>query len=128
MLNTRSLNGPMLGAALMAALAFTPACISTIAESPTPEGSTAAGPFPTDYEAIVRKWILSDLFRIVSIDDLEVSKPVAGVSKKLILSNEEGWRCDVSFWGRDRIGTSTGRMDYTVLIRDGEVVSTQKHP
>ena len=86
------------------------------------------GPYPDDYESIVRKWILSDLFRIVSIDDLQVSKPVAGVSKRLVLSNKQGWRAEVSFWGRDRIGSSTGRMDYTVLIRDGEVVSEQKKP
>ena len=82
----------------------------------------------TEYEAIVRKWILSDLFRIVSIDDLEASKPEAGVSRRLILGNKEGWRAEVSFWGRDRIGSSTGRMDYTVLIRDGEVIAQQKKP
>ena len=117
-----------LSAALVAALALTPACLSTIAEAPSAEDTAALGPYPEDYEQIVRTWILSDLFRVVSIDSMEVSKPVAGVSKKLVLSDKQGWRAEVSFWGRDRIGTSTGRMDYTVLIRDGEVVSSQKHP
>jgi hypothetical protein len=117
-----------LTAVLLAAIAFTPACLSTIAEAPTQGDVSVTGPYPDDYEAIVRKWILSDLFRIVSIDDLQVSKPEAGVNKRLVLSDKQGWRAEVSFWGRDRIGTATGRMDYTVLIRDGEVVSEQKHP
>lgn len=114
-------------AALLAALAFTPACLSTIAEAPTSEAAVT-GPYPENYEEIVRNWILEDNFRVVSIDSMEVSKPVAGVSKRLVLSNVQGWRCEVAFWGRDRIGTSTGKMDYTVLIRDGEVASSQKHP
>ena len=115
-------------AALVAVLAVSPGCISTISESPTPEATEATGPYPAEYEAIVRKWILSDLFRIVSIDDLEVSKPQVGVSRRLIFGDEHGWRAEVSFWGRDRIGSSTGQMDYTVLIRDGEVVAQQKKP
>jgi len=114
--------------ALVAVLAVSPGCISTIAEAPSPEATEATGPFPADYELIVRKWILSDLFRIVSIDDLDVSKPEVGVSRRLIFGDEQGWRAQVSFWGRDRIGSSTGRMDYTVLIRDGEVVAQQKKP
>jgi hypothetical protein len=113
----------------VAALALTPACVSTISEAPVTEGDTAAlGPFPENYEGIVRNWILSDLFRVVSIDSLDVSKPEPGMDRPLIGSNQHGWRATVTFSGRDRIGTSTGRMDYTVLIRDGEVVASQKHP
>ena len=114
--------------ALAAVLAFSPGCLTTISQSPIQEATEATGPFPTEYEAIVRKWILSDLFRIVSIDDLEVSKPETGVSKRWIRSNEDGWRAQVSFRGRDRIGSATGRMDYTVLIRNGEVIASQKKP
>jgi hypothetical protein len=117
-----------LSAALVAVLILSPGCMTTIAQAPIPEATEATGPYPDDYKAIVRKWILSDFFRITSIESLEVTKPEAGVSKRLILSNKDGWRAEVSFWGRDRINMSTGRMDYTVLIHNGEVIASHKKP
>ena len=112
----------------MAVLILSPGCITTISQAPTSEATEATGPYPDDYEAIVREWILSDFFRITAIEQLEVTKPEAGVSKRLIFSNKDGWRAQVAFWGRDRIDMSTGRMDYTVLIRNGEVIASQKKP
>ncbi len=119
----------LLSTALAAVLVLSPGCLTTISESPTPDDVTQTGPFPDDYTKIVRKWILEDIFRIVSIDSLDVSTPEAGVSRwGLLGSAKQGWRANVQFSGRDRIGSSTGRMDYVVLIKDGEVVASQKRP
>ena len=114
------------------ALVAAPACTSKITETPDAGAATEAeaGPFPDEYETIAKRWVLDDHRRITQIDDFSMERPVPGqLHRSEVLGGMvTGWRSVVVFTGRDRGGMKTGKMEYVVLIRDGEVVGSQKRP
>lgn len=120
----------LLALALSLCLA-TPACTRMV-QDPTGAAVTAeeAGPFPEDYETIVRRWAVRELSRLSSIDEVSVPRPTPGFweRKGLGADTVTGWvtRADIS--GRDRAGLATGRVTYQLLIRDGEVVESRYEP
>lgn len=115
-----------LAALLIAPLA---GCISTIGPQVAGVSPVDGGPFPDDYEQIVARWI-QQRFRFYSqIENLRISNPQPGLERPPILSlrgTRYGWWTRVIFRALDRLGASTGRISYALLIREGEVVAQQK--
>jgi hypothetical protein len=102
-------------------------CVSTI--GPTVRDPGELGPFPDEYEYVVRLWIEGRFRNYSSIARLNVSRPQPGLARPPILSlrsDEYGWWSRVTFHATDRIGAPTGAIHYRVLIRDNEVVARQK--
>ena len=104
-------------------------CISTIGPQVEGVSPVDAGPFPDGYEQIVAQWI-QDRFHFYSrIENLRISEPEPGLERPPILSlrgTRYGWWTLVIFRALDRVGASTGRISYALLIRDGEIVAHQK--
>ena len=112
--------------ALAVALAFSTGCV-TVGPDVGSQPSELAGPFPTDYVELVRRWIDSDFYDVTSVMNLRVSKPIAGQSKSWPIGKRlHGWYAKVTFKARDSIGASKGKLAYAVLLRDGAVVSSHK--
>ena len=117
------------GAAFFAALGLigTLAC-TTIGPSLSQRSAKAAGPYPTDFRETVNEWIERDFFDLAYVRSLEVSTPIPGMAKGLFDTEPTfGWFSRVVFRGTDGIGTSTGKLYYSVLIRDDQVVASRKH-
>jgi hypothetical protein len=112
---------------LVLLLAFATGCVSTI--GPTVRDPGELGPFPREYEYVVRVWIEGRFRNYSRIERLDVSRPQPGLARAPILSlrrDRYGWWSRVRFHATDRIGAPTGTIHYHVLIRDGEVVAHQK--
>jgi len=112
---------------LAVVLGFALAC-HTIGPALSKRAGAKAGPYPEDSREIVSEWIETDFFDIATVRSLEVSTPVPGFSKGLFDSEPRfGWFVRVVFRGTDGMGTSTGKLFYAVLIREGQVVASRKH-
>ena len=112
---------------LAGVLGFALAC-QTIGPTLSKRASANAGPYPEDSREIVSEWIETDFFDIATVRSLEVSTPVPGFSKGLFDSEPRfGWYVRVVFRGTDGLGTSTGKLFYSVLLREGQVVASRKH-
>lgn len=108
-------------------LGFGLAC-QTIGPTLSERSSTRAGPYPDDFREIVLEWIETDFFDIATVRNLEVSRPTPGFAKGLFDREPRyGWFSRVVFRGTDGLGTSTGKLFYSVLVREGEVVASRKH-
>lgn len=117
------------GAALVFALGLfgTLAC-TTIGPSLSQRSAKEAGPYPADFREAVNEWIERDFFDLAHVRSLEVSTPIPGMAKGLFdTKHAYGWYSRVVFRGTDGIGTSTGKLYYSVLIRDDQVVASRKH-
>jgi hypothetical protein len=113
--------------ALLAAASLAAACVSSI--GPTVRDPGELGPFPEEYERVVRLWIEGRFRNYTSITRLDVSRPQPGLARAPLLSlasDRYGWWSQVAFQATDRIGAPTGAIRYRVLIRDNEVVAQQK--
>ena len=94
---------------------------------PAPQmAQEALGPFPADYERIVREWIESSFFDVSSIEGFRVRRPTPGFARAPFGDARYGWWTEVAFRPRDMLGAPKGRLSYAVLIRDGAVVAHQK--
>ena len=114
-----------LGIGLVTAIAL--GC-QTIGPALPDRSSAKAGPYPDDYREIVLEWIETDFFDLAGVRNLEVSQPMPGVAKGLFDREPRyGWFSRVVFRGTDGLGTSTGKLFYSVLIREGRVVASRKH-
>ena len=115
----------------LATLLVAPAC-TRIVEDPEGIGVTAedAGPYPEDYEDIVRRWAVRELTRFSKIEGLSVSRPTPGMfeRKGIGASTAYGWVTTAVVSGKDRLGMSTGRVKHQLLLRDGEVVESRYQP
>ena len=112
--------------ALGAALALSAGCV-TVGPDLGSQPPELAGPFPTDYVELVRRWIDSDFYDVSTVMNLQVSKPIAGQSKSWPSGKRlYGWYAKVTFKARDSVGASKGKLAYAILMRDGEVVSSRK--
>ena len=102
------------------------ACIS-VGPTLSREAGGAAGPFPDDYREVVRYWIDTELMDTSSVTDLQLTKPVPGVSKSLLFGKQKyGWFMRATFKPRDSLGVSKGKSRYALLIRDNRVVASKK--
>lgn len=100
---------------------------TTIAVDLAGSGEELTGPFPHDYREIVQRWIDSDFYDVSTITSLQVSTPIAGHSNRWPSRTRiYGWYAKVNFKARDSVGASKGKLAYSVLIREGEVVSSRK--
>lgn len=100
----------------------------TIGPALSERASAQAGPYPSDYRETVLEWIETDFFDIARVRNLEVSNPTPGFAKGLF--NREpryGWYARVVFRGTDGLGTSTGKLFYSVLLREDKVIASRKH-
>ena len=112
---------------MLVLLGFGLAC-QTIGPALTERSSAKAGPHPDDVREIVLEWIETDFFDIAGVRNLEVSRPTPGFAKGLLDREPQyGWFSRVVFRGTDGLGTSTGKLFYSVLIREGRVVASRKH-
>ena len=108
-------------------LGFGLAC-QTIGPALTERSGAKAGPYPDDFREIVLEWIETDFFDIAGVRNLEISQPTPGIAKGLLDREPRyGWFSRVVFRGTDGLGTSTGKLFYSVLIREGRVVASRKH-
>lgn len=116
-----------LALSIVGLLAFALGC-QTIGPALTDRSSAKAGPYPDDYREIVLEWIETDFFDVAGVRNLEVSRPMPGLAKGLFDREPRyGWFSRVVFRGTDGLGTSTGKLFYSVLIREGRVVASRKH-
>ena len=112
---------------LLVFLGFGLAC-HTIGPALSERSSALAGPYPDDFREIVLEWIETDFFDVAGVRNLEVSQPTPGFAKGIFDSEPRyGWFSRVVFRGTDGLGTSTGKLFYSVLIREGRVVASRKH-
>lgn len=96
---------------------------------PSVAGRDELGPFPRDYEHIVRRWIEGEFPDYSRIERLQMGRPQAGVAKppRLALRGPRyGWYTQVTFFPTTRVNAPSGEHHYAVLIREGKVVSHQK--
>lgn len=108
-------------------LGFGLAC-HTIGPALTKSSSAKAGPYPDDFREVVLEWIEADFFDVAGVRNLEVSQPMPGFAKGIFDREPRyGWFSRVVFRGTDGLGTSTGKLFYSVLVREGEVVASRKH-
>ena len=87
------------------------------------------GPFPRDYEGVVRRWIEDEFPQYSRVERLQMRRPEPGVSKPprlSLLGNRYGWYSQVTFHPVSRVNAPVGGLHYAVLIRDGAVISYQK--
>jgi hypothetical protein len=111
---------------MLIALSLGAGC-TTIAIDLASAGEDLTGPFPHDYREIVQRWIDSDFYDLSTITSLRVSTPTAGHSNRWPKKARiYGWYAKVNFKARDSVGASKGKLAYSVLIREGEVVSSRK--
>ncbi len=112
--------------ALLSALTLSAGC-ATISPDLGDQPPELTGAFPEDYLDIVKRWIDSDFRDISTVTNLQVSTPIAGHSQRLLSRKRHyGWYAKVTFKARDSVGASKGRMAYSVLLRDGAIVSSRK--
>jgi hypothetical protein len=112
--------------ALLIALSLGAGC-TTIAVDLAGSGEELTGPFPHDYREIVQRWIDSDFYDVSTVTSLQVSTPIPGHSNRWPGKTRiYGWYAKVNFKARDSVGASKGKLAYSVLIREGAVVSSRK--
>lgn len=117
---------PILVLALLTAVSLGAGC-TTVAVDLADSGEELTGPFPDDYRKIVQRWIDSDFHDISTITNLRVTTPIAGHSSRWPGNNRRyGWYSKVNFKARDSIGASKGKLAYSVLIKEGAVISSRK--
>jgi hypothetical protein len=115
-----------LALALVIALSLGTGCV-TVAVDLAGSGEDVTGPFPGDYRQIVQRWIDSDFYDLSTITNLRVTTPIAGHSSRWPGKKRlYGWYSRVNFKGRDSVGASKGKLAYSVLIREGAVISSKK--
>ncbi len=111
---------------LVLAVALSLAC-TTVSPNLAEHSAELTGPFPEDYVEIVRRWIDSDFLDLSSVTSLEVSPPIAGRATRWPSDKRlNGWYAKVSFRARDSVGANKGKMVYSVLLREGAIVSYSK--
>ena len=102
------------------------ACIS-VGPTLSREAGRSAGPFPDDYREVVRYWIDTELMDTSSVTDLQLTKPVPGVSKPVLFGKQTyGWFMRATFRPRDSLGISKGKSRYALLLRGNRVVASKK--
>jgi hypothetical protein len=101
-------------------------CIMNIGATVSQRSPEELGPFPDDYREIVKRWIDDNVRGISGIETLSISKPRAGFADSVLTRRRFGWWTHASFRARDRIGMPTGRLAFSLLIRDGRVIARQK--
>jgi len=114
-------------AALLALAALVAGCATSI--GPSQVGRDALGPFPNDWERVVRFWVENEFPNYSRVDRLQMRRPEPGVANPPRLSLQSarhGWYALVTFHAATRVNAPTGPLHYAVLIRDGAVVAHQK--
>ncbi|MDQ2658799.1 MAG: hypothetical protein M3Y03_00080 [Verrucomicrobiota bacterium] len=85
------------------------------------------GPYPANYEVIVRRWIKQTFNDPYSLRDLTISKPAKGWRTGAPLFGEKavnyGWEVLVTVNAKNTFGAYTGLQTYDLILRDGRVIS-----
>ena len=103
------------------------AACSSVGPTLSRESERKAGPYPVDYKELVRHWADTELADTSAVVGLTVTKPVPGTSKPLLFGEQKfGWFVRVTFKPRDSLGMSKGKFVYGLLIRDRQVIDSQK--
>jgi hypothetical protein len=84
------------------------------------------GPYPDDYRTIVGRWIEDSLIGITEVESIFIMEQEPGFADSLLGRRRYGWWTRTRFKARDRIGMPTGSIAYALLIRNGEVIASQK--
>lgn len=82
------------------------------------------GPYPTNYEQIVKDYLHENLKDPYSVRDLAITAPVqASAWTGLLYSGELfAWKTCVTYNAKNSFGAYIGLNSYGYYIRDGEVV------
>ena len=92
-----------------------------LAQTPPPADIERYGPYPTNYQEIVMKWLQTQLLDAGSARiEWEGEPKPADLGKK-----EEhlyGWLVNFKVNARNRFGVYTGKQKHGALIRNGEVI------
>ena len=102
-------------------------CMSSI--GPSLATRDEVGPFPRDYERIIRRWIEDEFTQWSRYERLQMRRPEPGVYKPPRLSIADpiyGWYTQVTFHPMSRVNAPVGAVHYAVLLRDDAVVAHQK--
>jgi len=104
---------------LVAALAFT-----SCATMPTQEQTNATdyGPFPTDYQEIVKKYMGARLLDPYSAVYSDWTTPTPGYAGDRLTGFEFGYRLCVTINAKNRMGGYVGARPHHFVIRNGSVV------
>ena len=115
----------------LAALFIAPGCARIVEDSSgVAISSEEAGPFPEDYENVIRRWAVRELSRFSVVDRVVAPRPNPGMwERKAIMGGPVyGWVTTAQISGRDRIGMATGDVTYQIVIHEGEVVESRYQP
>jgi len=98
-------------------------CASVASES-NGAGTHDAGPYPSNYEEIVKRYLHDTLKDPQSIQELTMSKPV---EKKVFMGALGGgtvpaWATCVSYNAKNSYGGYTGIKSYTYYLRNGAIL------
>ncbi len=104
----------------LAGLVLLSACATQPQEPPNP------GPFPENYEQIVKAWLQDTLKDPYSLRELEITEPqTARVWVGLLNGGYlDGYRTCVSYNAKNGFGAYVGLKRYTVVLKDGAIAST----
>jgi hypothetical protein len=84
------------------------------------------GPYPKDYETVVKSYLEGILFDPYSVKYDNVTKPLEAYSRRApILGGSPdiyGWYSKVCFNAKNRMGGYVGRTCYKLLIKNNRVV------
>lgn len=117
-------------AAILAALLTASLAGCMLKQAPTYEEQVRAesaglhGPYPENYEEVVKRYLNNALFDPYSVRDLQIDTPTKGFifsrggpfAKDLCCY---GWCVTVSFNAKNRMGAYTGTQCSTYFIKDG---------
>lgn len=109
-------------------LALVAVCLTSCAGLPDANQNASAdhGPYPSNYQEIVHRWIATTFFDPHSVQDLTISKPTKGWKTGSPLFGEPsvtyGWEIIVKANGKNRFGGYTGLQTYDLIIRNGVIV------
>lgn len=102
------------------AVAFAAVTLSGCATSPVSDDQ--AGPFPTDYHAVVEQQVKADFFDPFSLQDVWIATPY-----KARFFFQEGWMVCLRANGKNRNGAYAGRQETGFLIHDDTVTLEGDH-
>lgn len=112
------------------------ALLTSCASQPTAQQNATAdhGPYPANYQQIVRDYIAKSFFDPYSVRDVQIQKPTKGWFTGAPMFGEPaqyyGWEIIFTANGKNRLGAYAGLQKIDLLVRDGRVIKVMNltHP
>lgn len=108
---------------------FAAGCASRVGPLVVEPDPESLGPYPENYEQIVREWVQDRFDRSSRFQGIRITKPVPGFANgpwPTKIDFVHGYTSQVSFWPTNVFGHHVGRVTYDVLIRDSKVVHASR--